>query len=133
MASRVVIRYSAAFKQQVVSDLESGRFGSLQSAQEHYGIGGLGTVQNWLRKYGKNHLCTRVVKVEKPDEKDQVRQLKKKIRELEQALGRTQAENVLNQSFLEIACQGLGEDVEAFKKKADTRRSIRPASDAGKK
>ena len=132
MASRVVIRYSTAFKQQVVSDLESGRFGSLQSAQEHYGIGGLGTVQNWLRKYGKNHLCTRVVKVEKPDEKDQIRQLKKQIKQLEQALGKTQAENVLNQSYLEIACEGLGQDVESFKKKAVTGRSIRPASDLNK-
>lgn len=133
MALRTVIRYSTAFKHQVVSDLESGRFASVLAASEHYGIAGACTVGNWLRKYGKHHLCARVVKVEKPDEKDQIRQLKKQIKQLEQALGKTQAENVLNQSYLEIACEGLGQDVEGFKKKAVTGRSIRPASDLNKK
>jgi len=122
-----------AFKQQVVSDLESGRFSSQLEAQWHYGICGNGTIQRWLKYYGKNHLCARVIKVEKPDEKDRIRQLKQQIKQLEQALGRTQADKILNEAFLEIACEDLGQEVEAFKKKVDTRLSIRPKSDFHKK
>lgn len=42
MEQRIVKRYSIAFKQQVVGELESGRFGSIMEAQEHYDIGGDG-------------------------------------------------------------------------------------------
>ncbi len=126
MRQRTVIRYSMCFKHQVVAELESGRFDSIGQACEHYGITGSVTVRNWLRKYGRNHLCAKVVRVEKPDEQNQIRQLKKQIRQLKEALGQTQAEKVLGQAFLEIACEKLGEDVEQFKKKADITRFTKP-------
>lgn len=132
MEQRVVMRYSMAFKQQVVRDLESGRFVSILAAQEHYGICGNGTIQDWLKRYGKQHLCARVIKVETPDEKDQMRQLKQRIKQLEQALGRTQAENVLNQEFLKLACDGLGQEVEVFKKKVGTPLCMPPKNAPGK-
>ena len=126
MRAKSVIRYSMSFKRQVISDLETGRFDTISQAQQHYGIGGQVTVQNWLRRFGRNHLCPKVVRVEKPNEKDEIRQLKKQIKQLEQALGRTQAENVLNQAFLSMACDQMGEDVDRFKKKVDTERSTNP-------
>ena len=58
--------------------------------------------------------------VEKPDEVSQIRQLKKQIKQLKEALGQTQAEKVIADEFLTIACEKLGLDVEEFKKKADT-------------
>lgn len=128
MEQRTVIRYSTAFKQQVVNALESGRFRSQLEAQSHYGICGNGTIQRWLKYYGKDHLCARIIKVEKPDEKDQIRHLKHQIKQLEQALGRTQADNILNEAFLEIACEDLGQEVEAFKKKVGTKLSILPTN-----
>ena len=127
MGQRIVRRYSACFKQQVVADLENGRFGSMEAARVHYGIGGSGTIRLWLKRYGKNHLCGKVVRVEKPDEADQIRQLKRQIAELQRALGRTQAENVLNAEYLKLACEELGEDVEGFKKKTDGGRSTKPS------
>jgi transposase len=133
MELRSVLRYSMAFKQQVVSDLESGRFGSIGAAQEHYGIMGASTIPRWLRKYGKNHLCARVIRVEKPDERDQIRTLKKRIKELEQALGRTQADKVLSETFFEIACEELGQEPETFKKKVGSGPSIKPKNDPKKK
>ena len=126
MRQRTVIRYSMGFKQEVVRQLESGRFGSLSEAREHFGIGANGTINNWLRRYGRNHLCAKVIRVEKPDEKDQTRQLKKQIRQLKEALGQSHAEKVIGDAFLEIACEKLGEDVERFKKKADTMRFTMP-------
>jgi len=118
MRERIVLRYSACFKQQVVADLESGRFASVEAAREHYGIGGKSTIQKWLRRYGKNHLQAKVVRVEKPDEADRIRELKREIAQLQRALGQTQAENLLNAEFLKLACTELGEEVDSFKKKS---------------
>ena len=120
MIQRLVYSYSTAFKRQVIEQLESGRFSSINEAKEHYGIRGDNTVNLWLRKYGRNHLCPKIVRVEMPDEKDQIRALKKQIKQLQQVLGRKEAQNALNEAFLEIACEKLGEDVEEFKKKADS-------------
>jgi transposase len=120
MRQKTVIRYSTGFKHQVVRQLESGRFDSIAEAKEHFGIKGGATIQYWLRKYGRNHLCSKVVRVEKPDEKNQIRELKKQVRQLKEALGQTQAEKIIGEEFLKIACERLGQDVEKFKKKADT-------------
>ena len=113
----------------MVADLENGRFDSIEAARQHYGIGGGATIQKWLRRYGKNHLCGKVVRVEKSDEADRIRQLKRQIAQLQQALGRTQAENVLNAEYLKLACEELGEDEEGFKKKSDGGRSTEPPKD----
>jgi transposase-like protein len=118
-----------AFKQQVVEDLESGRFRTILEANEHYGIGGADTVRKWLGRFGRNHLIPKVVRVEKPDEVDQIRQLKKQIRQLQEALGKTQLDNVMNESFLQIACEQLGVEFEEFKKKVVTTRSTDRTSD----
>ncbi len=122
MRQRTVLRYSVCFKQQVVAELESGRFDSIGQASEHYGITGSMTVRKWLGKFGRNHLCPKVIRVEKPDEQNQVRQLKKQIRQLKEALGQTQAEKIIGEEFLKIACEEMGQDVEAFKKKVDIKR-----------
>ncbi len=87
MQQRLVLRYSMSFKRQVVSELESGRFDSILQASEHYGITGSETIRRWLGKFGRNHLCPKVIRVEKPNEQDQVRQLKKQIKQLKEALG----------------------------------------------
>ena len=122
MQQRLIIRYSISFKQEVIRQLELGRFASISQAQSHYGITGNGTVQKWLKKYGRNHLCPKVVRVEKPDEQNQIRELKKQVRQLREALGQTQSEKIIGDAFLEIACENMGVDVDAFKKKVDTKR-----------
>jgi len=122
MRQRIVIRYSMSFKQQVINQLEAGRFSSINEAKEHFGIRRSYTIQKWLKKYGRNHLCAKVVRVEKPDEKNRVLELRKQVRQLKEALGQTQAEKIIGEEFLKIACERLGQDVEDFKKKADTKR-----------
>ncbi len=129
MARRIIKQYSSCFKRQVVEDVESGRFDTLMAVQHHYGIGGMDTIQRWLRQYGKHHLTPKVVIVQKPDEKDQIRQLKRRVAELQRVLGQTQAENVLNAEFLKIACEALGCDLDAFKKKVGASRSPGPEKD----
>jgi len=131
MKRQTVLRYSISFRRQVIADLENGRFDSIESVRRHYGIGGRMTVQKWLRKYGKNHLLPKVVIVQKPDERDQIRQLKQQVATLQRALGQTQVENVMNAAFLKIACDELACDVEVFKKKVDTTRSMTPRKNQG--
>lgn len=126
MQSKTIRRYSISFRRQVIADLERGRFDSIESTRRHYGIGGTSTIQKWLRKYGKNHLLPKVVIVQKPNERDQIGELKRQLAELQRALGQTQVENVLNAAFLKIACEELDCEVEAFKKKVDTTRSTEP-------
>ena len=112
-----VIRYSEAFKQKVVSELEDGRFGSPFEASRAYGIKGTTTVRRWVREYGKSHLLSKVVRVEKQGEPGEIRQLKERVRQLETALADSHMDWALADSFFEILCERTNTDVEAFKKK----------------
>ncbi len=119
---RQVLRYSEAFKLQVVNDLESGVVESVAAARERYGVRGGETVENWLKKYGRDHLRNRIVRVETPQDGDQIKALKKRIRDLEKALAATQVNAVLSEAYYQIVCEEHGvEDPEAFKKKLDAR------------
>jgi hypothetical protein len=117
MRERIVRVYSSCFKQAVIGALESGRFASVEAAREHFGIRGGGTIAAWLKRYGRNDLQAKVVRVEKPGEADRIRELQKQVARLERALGQTQAENLLHEEFLKRACELLGQDVAGFKKK----------------
>ena len=85
----VVLRYSMAFKRQVVEEVESGQV-TVESARRKYSIGGGETIQKWIRKFGKNHLLAKVVRVESPKERDRTKEIKRRNRELEKALADSQ-------------------------------------------
>jgi transposase len=124
MRNRVIRKYSQCFKKQVVEEIESGRFSSVTAASLHHGIAGSTTVRSWVRRLGKNHLLARVVRVEQVGEADRLVELRRQVERLEKALGQTQAESLLNAEYLKLACERMGEEVEAFKKKSDGKRSI---------
>ena len=111
------IRYSEAFKLQVVRELEQGRFGSIGEARRAYGVRGAATVDAWVRRFGKDHLLGKVVRVMKADEQAEVNALRKQVRELKSALADAHLDLKLDAAYLRIACRTAGiEDVEAFKK-----------------
>lgn len=115
---RPVIRYSEAFKLQVIGELEAGRFASVCEASSAYGIKGAMTVGRWVRRYGKNHLLGKVIVVMKADEQTEVKELRKQVRELKGALADAHLDLKLGAAYLKIACRRAGvEDVEDFKKK----------------
>lgn len=114
---RAVIRYSEAFKLQVIRELEGGKYDSPHEASRAYGVSA-GMVAYWIRRYGKNHLLGKVVRVMKADEQAEVQALRKRMRELEKALADAHIDSKLDAAYLRIACRAAGiEDVEAFKKK----------------
>ena len=112
-----VVRYSEAFKLQVVEEIESGRFSSANEASKAYGITGNGTVERWMRQSGRGRLLKKVVRVEKPDEPGELRRLKDRVRRLEEALADAHIDSALDQSYFEILCEQKGIDTDAFKKK----------------
>ena len=112
-----VIRYSEAFKMEVVRELESGGL-TFGEVRRKYVIRGAGTVQYWTRKYG-NGTRGKVIRVQKPEEIDELKQLKKRVRQLEVVLADCNVELVLERAYTHIACQRAGiTDIEGFKKKA---------------
>jgi transposase-like protein len=112
------MRYSEAFKQQVLRELEEGKFSSAYGAARAYGIRGGWTIQKWMLRYGREHLMRKVVRVETPKEVNEVKELRKRMRELEKALADAHIDARLDAAYLKIACRAAGiENVEDFKKK----------------
>ena len=118
MTGKVMIRYSEAFKLQVVRELETGRFKSTWEAGRAYGVNGATTLANWVRRYGKNHLLGKVVWVMKADEQAEVKTLRQRVRALEQALADAHLDLKLEAAYVQLACEAAGvTDVADFKKK----------------
>jgi transposase-like protein len=111
-----VIRYSQAFQMEVVRELESGMM-SISEIQRKYGIRGEGTVQRWLGRYG-NGSRGKVIRVETPQQINELRRLKERVQRLEQALADAHIELALEKAVAQRACERAGiKDLEEFKKK----------------
>jgi len=121
---RKFIRYSEAFKQKIISEIESGEI-SISQAQRIYEINGGDTIQKWIKKHGKYHLLNKVVRVEMKDEKDKIKLLEKQKRELESALANAHLKILALESTIEVAESQFGIPI---KKKPAT-----PVSDTAKK
>ena len=114
---RTILNYSEAFKRQVVNELERGKFASISAASRAYGIRGGSTISQWIRKYGREDLLPKKVKIQTMKERDELKEARKRIRELEAALADAHIDSSLGDSYLKIACERLGVDVSDFKKK----------------
>ena len=102
------VTYSEAFKMQVVEEISQGKFTTISQVQKAYGICGMATIQQWIKKYGKKELLPKRVKVETMAEIDELKEAKKRIRDLEKALSDSHMDYCLERAFLEIACEQMG-------------------------
>ena len=109
--SREINRYSISFKQMIVREIESGQ--GITTTQHKYGIKGCGTIYNWLRSFGKNHLLNKVVRIETMEEKDQVKELQRQLKEAKVAL----ADSLLAQRCLEIVIDEANKEYKTDLKK----------------
>lgn len=98
--SAVHLTYSEAFRLKVVKEIETGKL-TVAEASRLYEINGAETIYIWIRKYGKNELIRKSVRIEMKGEKDINKALKEKIRELEQALAAATIENICSRSHIE--------------------------------
>ena len=111
------IRYSEAYKRQIVKEVEGGKYPSLNSVAKAYGIGGTATIASWISKYGRDDLLPRNVRIETLKEKNELKTARKRIRELEVAMADGHIDYCLEKGYLQAACDRLGEDMDSFKKK----------------
>jgi len=122
---RVEIRYSEAFKMEVVRELEAGGL-AFDAVSMKYGIKGAMTVSKWVRQYG-NGTRGKVIRVEKPGEINELKRLTERVRKLESALADANIDAALERAYTRLACRRAGiTDVEAFKKKAGGQPGMRP-------
>lgn len=104
-----VVRYSEAFKRTVVAEYENGA--SLTSLCKKYNIGGLQTIQRWVRKYGKEGLRHEVMRIQTAEEANRMYELEKQVEALQQALGKVTLEKLKLESILEVMQGGEAEPV----------------------
>jgi len=99
---------------------------SFEEVRRKYGIGGNETVQKWVRRYG-NGSRGKIIRVERPEEINELKQLRERTRRLEKALADANLDLALERQYTRLACQRAGiEDVEEFKKKAAGQRPMEP-------
>jgi transposase-like protein len=114
---REEIRYSEAFKLEVVREVETAGL-AFDAVSRKYGINGATTVSAWVRKYG-NGTRGKVTRVERPDEMTELKRLTARVRQLESALADANIDAALERAYTRLACQRAGiADVAEFKKKA---------------
>jgi transposase-like protein len=116
VGQNVGIRYSEAFKMAVVREVEEQDL-PFEQVRRKYGIRGCFTVQAWVRKYGNGSRGIRI-RVEKPEEINELKRLQERVRRLESALADANIDLALERAYTELACERAGMDVEEFKKKA---------------
>jgi len=117
---QLVNRYSISFKQKIVGEIEIGGK-SISEIRRIYGIKGAGTVQNWLKIYGKHHLLNKIVRIEMKGEKDRIKELEAEVKRLKIALADTVLERDVLQNLVEIVDEHYKTDV---KKNLGQPRSI---------
>lgn len=118
---RLIKTYSTAFRIKVVDEIESGKL-SIYEAMNIYDISGSHTIKDWIIKFGKNHLLSKVVRIEMKDEKDKIKELQDRLRKLEKLLADKDLDNLMNEAFLELMAEDTGINLDEFKKKVDKER-----------
>lgn len=111
-------KYSDAFKKEIVSLFESGKF-SVYQLEKLYSIGNP-TIYKWIYKFSTfNEKGIRVVEM-KESSLTKLKELEKKVKELEQIVGQKQIKIDYLEKMIDIAKDELQVDI---KKNFDTSQS----------
>jgi transposase-like protein len=97
----VNLKYSSAFKQKVITEVEAGLY-TVNEAERVYGVSGQ-SIYAWLKRFGKDHLINRTVRVEMRGEADRVKELEKEKQKLEAALAQAHLKILALESTIESA------------------------------
>lgn len=107
---KLILRYSISFKQKVVKEIEQEGL-SYTEASRRYGIKGGATIQAWLKKFGKNNLLNKVVRVEMKGEKDRVKELESEVKKLKIALADATLARHALETLIEVVDEHYQTDV----------------------
>lgn len=110
MRHEMVKRYSKAFKQKVVKEIEEGQITKAE-AKKIYNVNGAQTLSKWIKQMGKNHLLAKVVQIEVADEIREIVKIRREKKELESALAQAHLKILALEKMIEIAGSQYGEDI----------------------
>ncbi len=120
MNQRIIKHYSNAFKRHVVDQIESGQL-SIAQARRRYNIGGSSTIYRWLNNFGTTQHTCKIMRIQTPDEVDQLKDLQRQKQELESALAQAHLKILALESTLKVAQDHYGVDLKKnFVTKAST-------------
>lgn len=112
------IRYSSAFKQKVIIEVEEGTY-NISEASRVYKVS-TKSIYKWLKELGKDHLINKIVRVQMRGEADRIKELEREKQKLEAALAQAHLKIITLESTIESAEELYNID---FKKKSGTKAS----------
>ena len=112
------IRYSSAFKQKVIIEVEEGTY-NISEASRVYKVS-TKSIYKWLKELGKDHLINKIVRVQMRGEADRIKELEREKQKLEAALAQAHLKIITLESTIESAEELYKID---FKKKSGTKAS----------
>lgn len=117
---QVTRRYSEGFKLKILSELSTGKY-SKRELSRIYGIQS-STVNEWIKKYDRKDLMNTRIMIENKDEITRLKELNKEIEQLKKLLLKKDLDQLVNDSYLEVAAEMLGyKTVAELKKKLNTK------------
>ena len=120
---RIRRQYSMAFKQKIMEEIRDGKWKSAYQAATMYGIKDA-LVYKWMDKLGYSHLKSKVIEIKTMEEIDEVKMLRKQVRELKLALAEETLSRQIEQATVQVAAGIIGISTEELKKKAGTQSRI---------
>jgi len=115
---QVIRRFSESVKLKILSELSKGKF-TKRELSRIYNVGP-STITDWIHKYKRQDLLNKRVKVESMDELERIHALQKENEQLKALLIKKDIDNLVIDSYLEVAAKQLGfKDAEDLKKKLD--------------
>lgn len=113
----VTRRYSEGFKLKILAELSTGKYSKRQLSRI-YGLQS-STVNEWIKKYDRKDLMNTRIMVENKDEITRLKELQKEIEQLKKLLVKKDLEQLMNDSYLEVAAEKLG-----YKNVAELKKSL---------
>ena len=120
---RIRRQYSMAFKQKIMEEIRDGKWKSAYQAATMYGIKDA-LVYKWMDKLGYSHLKSKVIEVKTMEEIDEVKMLRKQVRELKLALAEETLSRQIEQATVQVAAGIIGISTEELKKKLAHNRAF---------
>lgn len=122
--SETVRRYSQAFRRKVLLELTEGKY-TKNEVIRLYGMNPA-TLYDWIRKSKRLDLLNPRVRIEMVNEKDKIKELQARVKDLEGALAQTQLEHLKSEAYLSVVMEELGySDKSELPKKSKAKRSKR--------
>ncbi len=117
---QITRRYSEGFKLKMLEELSTGKY-SKREVYRTYGIPS-STLNDWIRKYERLDLMNTRIMVENQDEITRIKALQKEIEQLKKLVLKKDLEQMVQDSYLEVAAEMLGmKNVSELKKKLNTK------------